>query len=74
MVRSSLPPSEVMADVRAALKRIDPDLALGNFQTMGDLVTAAVRSAVSKRPCYLFLPLWQCFWEWSVSTACSRTR
>jgi predicted permease len=41
VVRSSLPPSQVMADVRAALKTIDPDLALGNFQTMGDLVTAA---------------------------------
>ena len=41
VVRSSLPPSEVMSDVRAALKTIDPDLALGNLQTMGDLVTAA---------------------------------
>jgi predicted permease len=41
VVRSSLPPSEVMSDVRATLKTIDPDLALGNLQTMGDLVTAA---------------------------------
>jgi predicted lysophospholipase L1 biosynthesis ABC-type transport system permease subunit len=41
VVRGSLPPGEVMADVRAALKTIDSDLALGNFQTMGDLVRAA---------------------------------
>jgi predicted permease len=40
VVRSSLPPNEVMSDVRVALKAIDPDLALGNLQTMGDLVTA----------------------------------
>ena len=41
VVRSSLPPSEVMSDIRDTLKTIDPDLALGNLQTMGDLVTAA---------------------------------
>ncbi|HEX3940480.1 MAG TPA: hypothetical protein VHX11_03265 [Acidobacteriaceae bacterium] len=30
-----------MSDVRAVLKTIDPDLAFGDVQTMGDLVTAA---------------------------------
>jgi predicted permease len=40
-IRSNLPPATVAAEVRAALKSIDPNLALTNIQTMGDLESGA---------------------------------
>ena len=39
MIRSSLPPDNVAAAVRAALRAIDPNLALGDIQTMGELAS-----------------------------------
>ena len=40
-VRSSQPPSVVAAEVRSTLKSIDPNLALTDVHTMGDLVSIA---------------------------------
>jgi predicted permease len=40
-VRSTQPPSVVVAEVRSTLKSIDPSLALTDVQTMGDLVSHA---------------------------------
>jgi predicted permease len=41
VVRSALPTDEVIAAMRDALRAVDPDLAFGNVQTMGELVTRA---------------------------------
>ena len=38
-VRSSLPAGAVGAEIRAAVKRIDPTLAVGDLHTMGELVS-----------------------------------
>jgi predicted permease len=40
-IRSNLPPATVAAEARAALKSMDPNLALTNIQTMGDLESVA---------------------------------
>ena len=40
-VRSTQPPSSVIAEVRSTLKSIDPNLALCDVHTMGDLVSIA---------------------------------
>jgi predicted permease len=40
-VRSTLPPDSVAAAARSTLKTIDPNLALADIHTMGDLVTEA---------------------------------
>lgn len=40
-VRSMQPPSAVVAEVRSSLKSIDPNLALTDVHTMGDLVSIA---------------------------------
>ena len=39
VIRSSLPPDNVAASVRAALRTIDPNLALGDLHTMGELAS-----------------------------------
>jgi predicted permease len=38
-IRSSLPPGNVVNDVRAVLRTINSDLALGDIHTMGDLIS-----------------------------------
>lgn len=38
-VRSSLPQEAVVAEIRGAVKAIDPDLAIGDVHTMSDLVS-----------------------------------
>ena len=40
-VRSTQPPSVVAAEVRSTLKSLDPDLAVTDLHTMGDLVSQA---------------------------------
>jgi putative ABC transport system permease protein len=40
-VRSTLPPKAVAAAIRATLHTIDPNLAVGDIQTMGELESAA---------------------------------
>jgi predicted permease len=40
-VRSVLPPKVVAAEIRSTLHAIDPNLAVGDIQTMGDLESAA---------------------------------
>jgi predicted permease len=42
VIRSSLPPDNVAAAVRAALRTIDPNLALGDIQTMGELASQSI--------------------------------
>ena len=39
VIRSSLPPDNFAASVRAALRTIDPNLALGDLHTMGELAS-----------------------------------
>ena len=41
VVRSELPPSALVAEIRATLKSIDPGLGLADIRTMGDLVSEA---------------------------------
>ena len=41
VIRTSLPPDSVETSVRAVLRTIDRDLALGDAQTMGDLASQA---------------------------------
>jgi predicted permease len=38
-VRSSLPPDQIEPSMRAALSTVDPNLALSDFQTMGELMS-----------------------------------
>jgi predicted permease len=40
-VRSTLPPKALAADIRSTLHAIDPNLAAGDIQTMGDLESVA---------------------------------
>ena len=40
-VRSTLSPKSLAAEIRSTLRAIDPNLAVGNIQTMGDLESAA---------------------------------
>ena len=40
-VRSTLPPKSLAAEIRSTLHAIDPNLAAGDIQTMGDLESAA---------------------------------
>jgi predicted permease len=40
-VRSTLPPKALAADIRSTLHAIDPDLAAGDIQTMGELESVA---------------------------------
>ena len=40
-VRSTLAPKSLATEIRSALRAIDPNLAAGNIQTMGDLESAA---------------------------------
>ncbi len=40
-VRSSLPPAAIANEIRSALKTADPDIALSDVRTMGDLVSIA---------------------------------
>jgi predicted permease len=40
-LRSELPPEDVVSTVRSTLKTIDPNLAIADIHTMGDLVTEA---------------------------------
>ena len=40
-IRSSLPPADLATSVRAALRTIDPNLALADINTMADLVSVA---------------------------------
>lgn len=41
VVRSVLPPQALTTQIRSTLRAIDPDLAAGDIQTMGDLESAA---------------------------------
>lgn len=41
VVRSMLPEDEVVADIRSVMKGIDPNLAIADVHTMGDLVSQA---------------------------------
>ncbi len=41
VVRSTLPPSTVVSEIRTTLKGMDPNLALTDIRTMGDLVSEA---------------------------------
>jgi ABC-type antimicrobial peptide transport system permease subunit len=41
VVRTALPPATVAAEIRAALKAVDPEWALSDVHTMGDLVSEA---------------------------------
>ena len=41
VVRSSLPPAELVSQIRKTLSAIDPELALTDIRTMGDLVSIA---------------------------------
>ncbi len=43
-VRSSLPQDAVVAEIRAAVRSLDPDLAISDIHTMSDSVTAATAS------------------------------
>jgi predicted permease len=40
-VRSTLPPKALAAEIRSTLHALDPNLATGDIQTMGDLASAA---------------------------------
>jgi ABC-type antimicrobial peptide transport system permease subunit len=40
-VRSTLPPQAVVSEIRATLRTIDPNLAVADIHTMGELVSAA---------------------------------
>ncbi|MGH9550157.1 MAG: FtsX-like permease family protein, partial [Terriglobales bacterium] len=40
-IRSSLPQSAVVADIRATVRSLDPNLAIADIHAMGDLVTQA---------------------------------
>ena len=40
-VRSTLPPKSLASEIRSTLHAIDPNLAAGNIQTMGDLESVA---------------------------------
>ena len=72
-VRSTLPAKSLAANIRSTLRSIDPNLAVGDIQTMGDLESKPVHSGAFKHRFSQSSPALHCSSHWWVSMGSWRT-